>query len=214
MSTRILSRKEREKRAHQEEILKAARELFALKGYHDTTLEAIAHHAEFGKGTIYNYFASKEELFYGIIDQLTRETVGIALSTIRVAHGTAREKLTAYARSIISHAQANAELINLILREINHLGGGADDNRTRILRLRAKKVWEIIAKPIEQEMRSGRLKKANPMRLAAIFDGMLRFYCITQYGKFRLLGNENIAEAVDSIVTVFFEGITQNSNKE
>ena len=100
--TRVLPRKEREKRARQEEILTAARALFALKGYHDTTLEEIAHHAEFGKGTIYNYFSSKEELFYGIIDQLTAETVELALASIRSTNGSAREKLTAYATAMLN----------------------------------------------------------------------------------------------------------------
>ncbi|MBK7257414.1 MAG: helix-turn-helix transcriptional regulator [Ignavibacteriae bacterium] len=64
-----LSRKEREKRARQQDILKAARELIATKGFRDTTLDEIAQKAEFGKGTLYNYFASKEDIFHAIIDQ-------------------------------------------------------------------------------------------------------------------------------------------------
>jgi AcrR family transcriptional regulator len=206
-SARVLPRKEREKRARQEEILTAARALFALKGYHNTTLEEIAHHAEFGKGTIYNYFSSKEELFYGIIDQLTAETVELALASIRDTNGTAREKLTAYAVAMISHARANAELVNLIIREINHVGDGSDDIRMKIFHLRARKVWETIAQPIKDEIRSNGSKQVDAVRLAAMFDGMLRFHCIAQYGKFRLLENENIAQAVSSIVSVFFDGI-------
>ena len=52
-----LSRKEREKRARQQDILKAARELIATKGFRDTTLDEIAQKAEFGKGMLQNFSA-------------------------------------------------------------------------------------------------------------------------------------------------------------
>ncbi len=73
MSRLPLCRKERERLARQQDILTAARELFLRQGYHETTLEEIARHAEFGKGTIYNYFDSKEDLFLAIFDQLIGE---------------------------------------------------------------------------------------------------------------------------------------------
>ena len=86
------SRKEREKLARQQEILKAARELFVTKGFRETTLEEIARLAEFGKGTLYNYFASKEDLFIGIIEQVTDEMLAIARESM-AAPGGAHEKL-------------------------------------------------------------------------------------------------------------------------
>ena len=73
-----VTRKEREKRARELEILKAARELFLAKGFRETTLDEIAHAAEFGKGTLYNYFSSKEELFLGILRQALEEMYEIA----------------------------------------------------------------------------------------------------------------------------------------
>ncbi|AHF79492.1 TetR/AcrR family transcriptional regulator [Thermococcus paralvinellae] len=45
-----------------ERILKAARELFAEKGYDKTTVDEIVERAGVAKGTFYNYFRSKEEL--------------------------------------------------------------------------------------------------------------------------------------------------------
>ncbi len=65
-----LSRKEREKLFRKNEISIAATKLFAEKGYDATTLEEIAEASEFGKGTIYNYFESKEEIFKGIVDEI------------------------------------------------------------------------------------------------------------------------------------------------
>lgn len=54
------------------EILSAAGRLFAEKGYHRTTTQDIAAAAEVSEGTIYNYFASKEELLFAIMEQISQ----------------------------------------------------------------------------------------------------------------------------------------------
>lgn len=48
-------------------IIEAAIGLFSQKGYHNTRMEEIAQAAGAGKGTIYEYFASKTELFSEIL---------------------------------------------------------------------------------------------------------------------------------------------------
>lgn len=70
MKTEVLTRKERERQFRRQEIMDAAETLFAEKGFHGTTLDDIAEAAEFGKGTIYNYFESKEEIYRTIIFDL------------------------------------------------------------------------------------------------------------------------------------------------
>ncbi len=53
-----------------QKILESALELFALKGYHSSSMSAVARHAGISKGLIYNYFRSKEELLFAIFDYL------------------------------------------------------------------------------------------------------------------------------------------------
>jgi len=45
------------------EIIKAAFDTFQVNGYHNTKMKDIADKAEIGKGTLYEYFSSKKELF-------------------------------------------------------------------------------------------------------------------------------------------------------
>ena len=52
-----------EKANKRELILAAAREVFGEKGYHTATSEEIAKRAGVGKGTIYQYFDSKQAIF-------------------------------------------------------------------------------------------------------------------------------------------------------
>ncbi len=47
-------------------LLYSAEKIFAEKGYHDATISDIAKAAELSEGTIYEYFSSKEDLFFSI----------------------------------------------------------------------------------------------------------------------------------------------------
>jgi AcrR family transcriptional regulator len=59
----IQERKKREKEVRRKQILTAAKQLFAERGFHQATMEDIANAAELSPGTIYLYFRSKDELF-------------------------------------------------------------------------------------------------------------------------------------------------------
>lgn len=65
----VASRREREQKMRREMILDAARELFKEKGYEATTVDEIAERAELGKGTIYSYFKSKDQIYISILEQ-------------------------------------------------------------------------------------------------------------------------------------------------
>ena len=59
-----------------ERILEAARQLFAAKGFGETSVDEIADLAGVAKGTIYTHFASKDELLVTIIRIGTNELLG------------------------------------------------------------------------------------------------------------------------------------------
>jgi len=59
-----MTRKDREKQAREEEIVDAAMKIFGEKGFEGASMDEIAQEAEFTKRTLYQYFESKEELFY------------------------------------------------------------------------------------------------------------------------------------------------------
>lgn len=64
-----MSRKEIEREFKRELIARSARDLFLAKSYEEVTVQDIASAAEFGKGTIYQYFSSKEEILYYLMIQ-------------------------------------------------------------------------------------------------------------------------------------------------
>ncbi|MEJ5186780.1 MAG: TetR/AcrR family transcriptional regulator [Candidatus Geothermincolales bacterium] len=52
------------------QIKEAALRLFSEKGFHDTTVQDIAEEAGLGKGTIYWYWDSKEDLAFSLVEDM------------------------------------------------------------------------------------------------------------------------------------------------
>jgi AcrR family transcriptional regulator len=59
----IEERKEREKRMRRQQIMDAAKKVFASKGFGGATVENITDEAELSPATLYLYFKNKDELF-------------------------------------------------------------------------------------------------------------------------------------------------------
>ncbi len=82
MSAAGSSRKERERQQHRQEILSAALELFAEKGFAGVSMQEIAAAAEFATGTLYKFFPSKEDLFFELLESTTEEGLGVVMSAL------------------------------------------------------------------------------------------------------------------------------------
>ena len=72
MAPKISSQAKEEKKLA---ILKAALECFSQKGYHATSVDDVVNYTNLSKGSIYNYFSSKEEMFISLITRQTEETM-------------------------------------------------------------------------------------------------------------------------------------------
>ena len=81
-------------------LIDAAREVLTQDGYEALTIRRVAERAEYGLGTVYSYFADKDDLLYTLVQEdFARLTQ--ALRDIRdTHHGAAavREMLLSYAR--------------------------------------------------------------------------------------------------------------------
>jgi AcrR family transcriptional regulator len=86
---------QRRKDARPAEILAAALDVFAERGFAAAKLDEVAARAGVSKGTLYLYFESKEELFRSVVRGLLLPNVAMAERRIAEHKGSAAELLSA-----------------------------------------------------------------------------------------------------------------------
>ncbi len=116
------TRRERERLARRQYIIDAATSVFARRGYADTTLDEVAERAEFGKASLYSYFATKEELFGEVIATSFGAVRDIAASTL-AGEGEFEGKLERFVRAELEYFYRNPERMHLMRTEAHHLRG-------------------------------------------------------------------------------------------
>lgn len=106
-----LSRKE-EKRAL---IIEAAAKVFARRGFASTLMAEIAIEAGIGKGTLYEYFDSKENLFFAVFEWFVQATEAEAKVSISALGGSASERLDALSESLMSSWAQMEDMYSLVM---------------------------------------------------------------------------------------------------
>jgi AcrR family transcriptional regulator len=82
-------------------IIQAAADIFAKKGYSGTAVSDIASQADVGKGTIYEYFDSKEDLFFAVFKWYSEKTGAAAAVSISALGGSTAQRLEALNESLM-----------------------------------------------------------------------------------------------------------------
>jgi len=163
-----LSRRDRERLARRGDILVAAQEIFAEKGYGDSTLEEIAHRAEFGKGTLYNYFpGGKQEILLGIIEQFHDELCDLIAQTFNeTSSDTFRTQLSGFFESTFSFFLSRIDLFMTILREAHRIGFSDDPEPRKFFAAQRSRALDALSTPLQRAMGNGELRPMSP-RMAA-----------------------------------------------
>src|SRR5262249_54778652 len=96
-------------------MLDAAGRLFGMKRFHEVRMEDIAAEAEVGKGTLYRYFADKEELYLALLERSSRQLMDRLQATV-VRTDSPRGQLAAIVAELLAFFDSQPHLFNLIQR--------------------------------------------------------------------------------------------------
>jgi TetR/AcrR family transcriptional regulator len=110
-----------EQRSKRQQILDAARVIFSEKGYYRATVDDIIALADTGKGTVYNYFINKEQLFYTLIKEIY-VPFEEKLDEIRQSRSEPLDKIQDMIRLFLEFYMRNAELWRVMMHEIRGFG--------------------------------------------------------------------------------------------
>jgi AcrR family transcriptional regulator len=111
-------------------MLDAARAVFAEKGYAQATLDEIAERAEFGKGTLYNYFEDgKEGLLFAVFEDVFGEIEDLIRTVFHEEGGqdrSIREAFHTFAERHFETIRDQQDLFLILVKEA-HLMAFSDD---------------------------------------------------------------------------------------
>src|SRR5437868_7088049 len=120
-----LRRSSRKKARTRAELLAAARQVFAARGYHDASIAEITQAADVGVGTFYLHFHDKDDAFHTLLDEGFREMREQITNTLQ--QGQHRHTIPLVIRTVFRHAYEQRELFQIALT------GGGQFPRSRTL---------------------------------------------------------------------------------
>jgi len=171
----LTSRRDREKEFKKQLIAEAAFHLFAASSFEAVTVEDIARQAEFGKGTLYLYFDSKEEILIYIINHGIEE-LAQKISARFMQEADVREALNQYMSLQYDFYQKyHYMFISLMRRKsegtlnIDHLVGS-------MCKLDA--ITELVAGLLERGTREGIFTAVDSHKLARVIKNILKGFSL------------------------------------
>src|SRR5260370_2407603 len=103
--------------ARRTQILDAATRVFASKGFNRATIRDVAQDGGVADGTIYNYFANKTDLLFGLLDRLN-DTERRPASLAQATEAPFGDSFRAYLRERVQALWSNADLFRAVLPEL------------------------------------------------------------------------------------------------
>lgn len=175
METEKISRKEREYLAHREEILSAAEKVFAAKGFFPTTMSDIARQAEFGTGTLYKYFKSKEDLYFTLIDEKVEEVNRLVRAELS-QRTSAVERIKKVLGLQFEFIERNRDFFRIYISERNRFEWTVKDDLGKGIHEKMVKYIDILAGVMKQGIKGGEFRPLSPMDLAHVLVGIVNSF--------------------------------------
>jgi len=201
MANRRASTKSRDLK--RDRILRAAGEVFASRGFNGSRIADIADRAVIGKGTVYEYFSSKEDLFFAVFERLIDEMYTAMDSGIASRKaGESVHTLRNYAITGMTFFDQARELTPLWLE---YWAASSAKGLKRRFRDEFRKVYrrfrELIARTIDKGIKVGEFRKdVKPREVAAAFVGIFDGLILQSWFEPRLRAREAAIELASHLV--------------
>ena len=143
-------------------ILNAGLKLFSHQSYQNVTMEQVASLAGVGKGTLYLYYPSKDDLYLGILRNGLDRTFGAYDSMLRSTEDV-QDRLRKIIFVALRYYDEQRDLLRLLVTHEPHLA----EQRRALIKASRERMIEIIISLIRQGISEGLFRPVNP-RLAAM----------------------------------------------
>jgi len=150
----------------------AALKVFSAKGYHKTTMSEIAMEAGFGKGTLYWYWNSKEELYFSLVEESHDEFIGLVRQAAE-RDGNALEKLYWLGNEVVDLHLRHRDYTKLSWKMRAEELEAFSPEYVEKLRRNSYEIKEKLQEIISQGIEEGLLPDVDSYYLACMLLGLM-----------------------------------------
>ena len=162
----ISQRQLEERKMRQDRILDGALNVFKSKGLEGATMDEIANASGFGKGTIYYYFKSKEEVFSAILVE-GWHNIWESLEPVMAEDNSPRKTFVNVLIKIAENAQERPGLFEFLFNVPKAIK--VDDQPWKDYQLR---LYTVIQGLLEDGVKQGEFPKVNPQLMFKALGGL------------------------------------------
>ncbi len=152
-------------------IQERAMQVFADHGYHDATMELVAEAAEVSKGTLYNYFTSKHDLFGSLVERGIDELFALVDQVVD-AGGSIQEMTHRLILHFLEYFESRLGMRLMFLSDGDQSTSTHREIRT-LMQSRHRAFIERVAGLIRLGQERGVLRPGDPVRAAAVVISIL-----------------------------------------
>lgn len=156
-------RRERQKRKTLARIVRAARILFARKGFEATTTQEIAAKADIGTGTLFNYASTKEDLLLLVFREEMDEVVAEAFATLR-KNAPLLDQLLHVFNCFVAYHKRDVAIARALIRQLSSVNSPA---RRDDLIVFARRLMRRLSELVRDAQARGELRGDVPRVLLA-----------------------------------------------
>jgi AcrR family transcriptional regulator len=159
------------KNERRQQILSVAREVFAKRGYHQTTIDDIVAQAGLARGTFYLYFEDKRAVFSDLVDRFAGQlSVAIVRIVTDDAGRSVVEQVRENIRAIIGTSLADRAMTKILFTD----AVGVDPAFDRKLQTFYDTVVQLLTESLKDGQALGIVADGEPRVLAYLTIGALK----------------------------------------
>lgn len=180
------------------EIIESAMQVFGEYGFHKGKVEEIATNAGIGKGTVYEYFNSKKEIFQEMLRYMFESYIeGAKESTFH--QKTVRDKFVALLDFHWRFVNVHSDVIEQSFFRFENI---SESIRPHIINMH-RRIFEFVLDMVEEGIENGEISREIDAEMASI----LLLSSINGSNIKRIISND---KSIDSryIIDMVFEGIS------
>lgn len=193
-------------------VLKAARTVFARRGFEGASTREVAEVAGVNNAMIYYHFKDKSDLYRSVLARSFDEFDRIWDHPVFDSSATSRKKIRTYVEGFIRFQHANEEIRRIMSMEFS----SCSDNSQWLADKHFSGGYERLAGLLREAMRSGELRRTDLSLAVSCLIGMIIHSFTVRPLAERIIGKklDLSAATFGSFVTgMFFDGLSVKKDK-